>query len=98
MKKRSGLQTFEGYVSPCSWSEEGDIIGVELVTNEGRDIQVEHSGAGAELLDCVDEYVEARGTLTKRQGRLYLLVKAFEVADAPEVMDWEEEDADDYFN
>ncbi|WP_461210180.1 hypothetical protein [Desulfocurvus sp. DL9XJH121] len=92
MKKRSGLMSIEGFVSPCSWDEEGEIVALELITEDGRDVEVEHSGAGASLLDYVDEYIQARGTLTKKQGRLRLLVKDFEVLDAPEVLDEDEED------
>lgn len=97
MKKRTGLQTFEGYVAPGDWDENGEVIGLELVTEEDSDIRIEHSGRGADLMDYIDEYVEIRGTVTKKQGLRHLLVKDFEVMDAPEVFDWDEEgDAYDY--
>ncbi|BBD08095.1 hypothetical protein [Desulfovibrio ferrophilus] len=94
-KNRSGMITLEGYVAPCDWGENGEVCGVELVTNDSREFEIEHSGQGADLLDFVDEYVEARGIVSRKQDIYRIKVQSFEVMDAPEVYDWDEED--DYY-
>jgi len=94
-KTRSGMTTLEGYVAPCNWDETGDVIGVELVTNDSKEYEIEHSGPGAELIEYVDEYVEVKGTVSRKQDIYRINVHSFEVMDAPEVEDWDEED--DYY-
>lgn len=94
-KTRSGMKTLTGYVAPSNWNDEGDVIGVELVADDSREYEIEHSGPGAELLDYVDEYVELRGTVSRKQDVHRISVHAFEVMDAPEIDNWDEED--DYY-
>lgn len=94
-KTRSGMITLEGYVAPCNWDENGEIIGIELVTNDSREFSIEHSGPGAELIEFVDEYVEIRGTVSRKEDSYRLHVHGFEVMDAPEIEDWDEDD--DYY-
>lgn len=96
MAKKTGLLTIEGYVAPGGWDENGDVTEVDLITDDGRDVRIEHSARGADLIHFIDEYVEIRGTLSKKQGLHHLQVKDFEVLDAPELFDWDEEE-DEYY-
>jgi hypothetical protein len=94
MKKSTGMITVEGYVDPCQWNEEEEVVAVQVATDDMREYLIEDSGKGAQLLDYVDEYVQVVGALSKKQGRYVLKVQRFEVLDAPELPDDYEDDED----
>lgn len=93
-KKSSGMVVVQGYVDPCRWNRDEDVEAVQVVTDDMREYQVEHTGQGGLLLEYVDEYVEVEGTLSKKQGRQMIRVRSFEVLDAPEVVDDYDEEED----
>ncbi len=90
-KKNSNMVTVQGYIDPVIWDEEEEISAVDIVADDSRRYRVEHTGSGTQLLEYVDEYVSATGTVSKRQGQLTIDVHRFEITDAPSIDETEED-------
>ncbi|NJB68294.1 hypothetical protein GGQ74_001967 [Desulfobaculum xiamenense] len=91
-KARMQQMTIEGFVDPSNWNEDEEVVAVSIVADDSKEYVVENSGKGCQLLEYVDEYVKATGTVSKREGQHFITVQRFDVIDAPEIDEWEEEE------
>ena len=65
-KKKSNLPLICGIIIPAKWDENGNVIGVTIHTNDESVYIVEHTKKGEELLNYVNQKVEARGKIRER--------------------------------
>lgn len=93
------LVTLRGMITPVETDYGDQAVGVTLITDDYEEHPVAPYGAGEELLELVDEYVEITGFLTDEEGEEMLVVREFRVVDAPEGGDEDRstDDGDDDF-
>jgi hypothetical protein len=71
MKKDAQLKetTLKGYIVPIKWDGDGNVISIELSTDD-EDYLVEMDGVGWELLDHADEEVEVTGIISDERDTI----------------------------
>ncbi len=76
-----GTVTLVGTVVAADWDEQGNVIGVDLQTDE-QDYIIADTGSGVEILHLVGKKISATGTVTQNEdGVSILTVSSFKVLD-----------------
>lgn len=77
-KKKSNLPLICGIIIPAQWDENGNVIGVTIHTDDEKVYIVEHTKRGEELLNHVNQKVEARGKIRDRvDGSMLISVGSY---------------------
>lgn len=77
-KKKSNLPLICGIIIPAQWDEDGNVIGVTIHTNDEKVYIVEHTKTGEELLNHINQKVEARGRVRERvDGSMLISVASY---------------------
>ena len=77
-------KTVMGTVAVSDWVEDDSVINVLISGDDGLDYIVDPQALGLELSDCIDEFVEVRGFMHRKDGREHLVVTDFEVLEEDE--------------
>lgn len=73
-----------GLVSPAGWDDEGRVVAVCIVNDQGCPCFVLPGGAGDEVRGHLRGYVSARGILQKRGTTTYIRVESVEPTSDPD--------------
>jgi hypothetical protein len=82
--RRAVRADVSGIVSPAGWDEDGRVVAVCIVTDQGDPCFVLPGRAGDEVREHLRRYVSASGRLEKRGSLRYLLVESVEPVPDPE--------------
>jgi len=89
---RSGYHEWEktvrGTVAVSDWVEDDSVINLLISGEDGLDYLVDPRAEGLELSDCIDEFVEVRGFMHRKNGREHLIVTDFEILEEDEEEVW----------
>lgn len=76
MDRSKGQITIKGILVPAEWDEEGNIIGLSIMTVDEKEYVVEEKTNGRGLFDLVRHEVELRGLAREEDGRKAILVES----------------------
>lgn len=82
-----------GVVQPFSEDHDGNVSGIMLCAQDGRDYVVVDNDKGLRMTALLDYEVEVEGFVEKIDGRLHLTVRNFWVLDHPveDSYEWDSE-------
>ena len=95
-KNKNGKKeiTISGVINAIEWDDEGNVISVELSTDD-LDYIIEPNQLGKELFDCIGEEVEVVGSVTQDSDKNDCIrITSYKIID---FYDDEDEDDDDYY-
>ena len=69
--------SIRGILIPAEWDEEGNIIGLSIMTVDEKEYVVEEKTKRRGLLDLVRHEVEVRGLAREEAGRKAILVESY---------------------
>jgi hypothetical protein len=76
MKKCGSAMSVSGHVVPYEW--DGDLVSeIMLIDDHHREYKIEHFGQGRKLLEYADYWVEAEGTVRRKNGDNFMTVTWF---------------------
>jgi hypothetical protein len=77
-KKKSNIPIISGTINPAKWDDFGKVIGVAIKTDNQQTYIVEHTKAGEELLNHINQKVEAKGRIRERiDGSTLISVRSY---------------------
>lgn len=82
--KPVGRSTIKGLVSPAGWDDDGQVVAVCIVSDQGNPCFVLPGGAAADVRAHLRRYVAVTGRLEMRQGVRHMLVESVVTTRDPE--------------
>ncbi|MGD2185865.1 MAG: hypothetical protein PVI71_07040 [Desulfobacterales bacterium] len=79
-KKRASPPLITGIILPSKWNEQGKPARISIHTDDGKEYQIDFSGAGKELLALTYKKVAVQGKLREQlNGRANLCVRRYQI-------------------
>jgi hypothetical protein len=76
--KKTQSTTLTGIVIPAEWNDDQEVTGVALATSDEKEYRIDGNRKGRELLNCLQQQVEATGPLSKdEKGRKVITVRRY---------------------
>ncbi len=77
MERNKEELSIRGILIPAEWDEEGNIIGLSIMTVDEKEYVVEEKTERRGLFDLVRHEVEVRGLAREEAGRKAILVESY---------------------
>jgi len=77
MKGGGKLTTVKGIVVPVNWDEKGNVVAAAISTHDEDEYLIDSNYKGKELLDLLQEEVQATGLVRELDGKKFFTVKIY---------------------